>query len=150
MVDCNDYIFYEDSGKSEYYFVSYVGEQTELSLPEIGHNYAICDYAFEGCINLAAITVPESVTGIGDCAFEDCVGLTEIFIRDGVTSIGKSAFRFLRKTRKSNDPEERDVDRQRRICGLQKGRIFLRGRRGSPIDRDKKTETSFSSGGPGT
>ncbi len=39
-----------------------------------------------------SITIPNSVTSIGDWAFESCTGLTSLTIPNGVTSIGESAF----------------------------------------------------------
>ena len=48
--------------------------------------------AFENCGNLTSITIPESVTSIGERAFYNCSGLTNITIPESVTSIGGSAF----------------------------------------------------------
>ena len=53
---------------------------------------SIGDYAFYGCINLTAITIPEGVTSIGKVAFGNCSSLTSITIPESVTSIGGSAF----------------------------------------------------------
>ncbi len=39
-----------------------------------------------------SVTIPESVTSIGESAFEDCRGLTTITIPNSVESIGNSAF----------------------------------------------------------
>ena len=47
--------------------------------------------AFSNC-GLTSITIPNSVTSIGDYAFRDCSGLTSISIPNSVTSIGESAF----------------------------------------------------------
>ena len=48
--------------------------------------------AFENCGNLTSITIPESVTSIGERAFYNCSGLTNITIPESVTYIGRSAF----------------------------------------------------------
>ena len=53
---------------------------------------SIGSYAFSGCNGLTSITIPDSVTSIGESAFLDCTVLTSITIPDSVTSIGKSAF----------------------------------------------------------
>ena len=50
--------------------------------------------AFSGCTSLTSITIPYSVTSIGDDAFEGCTGLTSINIPNSVTSIGKNAFDY--------------------------------------------------------
>ena len=42
--------------------------------------------------NLTSITIPNSVTSIGNGAFSECTGLTSINIPDSVTSIGTGAF----------------------------------------------------------
>ena len=47
---------------------------------------------FEGCIGLISITIPNSVTNIGDYAFEGCKGITFLSIPNSVTSIGEFAF----------------------------------------------------------
>ena len=52
---------------------------------------SIGDSAFSFC-GLTEITIPDSVTSIGDNAFYNCSGLTEITIPDNVTSIGDYAF----------------------------------------------------------
>ena len=53
---------------------------------------SIGDYAFSSCSSLTSITIPKSVTSIGYWAFSDCSSLTSITIPDGVTSIGNWAF----------------------------------------------------------
>jgi|GEM_PF-821756 len=53
---------------------------------------AIGAYAFNGCTNLASITIPNSVTNIGGAAFCGCTSLTSITIPDSVTSVGDGAF----------------------------------------------------------
>ena len=48
--------------------------------------------AFNNCSGLTNITIPDSVTSIGESAFSGCSGLTGITIPNSVTSIGSSAF----------------------------------------------------------
>ena len=42
--------------------------------------------------NIRSVTIPQSVTSIGDSAFSFCIALTEVTIPQSVTSIGKDAF----------------------------------------------------------
>ena len=53
---------------------------------------SIENHAFEGCMNLESITIPDGVTSIGNCAFVHCEFLTSITLPDGLTSIGGMAF----------------------------------------------------------
>ena len=48
--------------------------------------------AFSGCVSIASIIIPNSVTSIGRSAFNDCVSIKSITIPDGVTSIEQYAF----------------------------------------------------------
>ena len=47
---------------------------------------------FNTCQSLTSITIPNSVTSIGEWTFRNCSGLTSVFIGSGVTTIGESAF----------------------------------------------------------
>jgi len=50
------------------------------------------DYVFVKCINLSSVTIPDSVTIIGEGAFLACTSLTSVTIGKGVTNIGELAF----------------------------------------------------------
>ena len=65
-------------------------EITNLTIPN--SVTSIGQYAFERCSGLTSITIPNSVTSIGHNAFEGCSGLTSITIPNSVTSIGLEAF----------------------------------------------------------
>ena len=52
---------------------------------------SISNEAFENCWELTSITIPNSITSIGNAAFR-CSGLTSITIPNSVTSIGAMAF----------------------------------------------------------
>ena len=56
----------------------------------------IGDYAFQGCTGLTSIVIPDSVTSIGEGAFLNCTGLTSVTIGNSVTSIGVNAFQGCR------------------------------------------------------
>ena len=53
---------------------------------------SIGDGTFSGCNGLTSITIPNSVTSIGNVTFNGCSGLTSVTIPNSVTSIGESAF----------------------------------------------------------
>lgn len=52
----------------------------------------ITEKAFNKCENLAAITLPSTITSIGSSAFDDCYALAAIDIPSSVTFIGGGAF----------------------------------------------------------
>ena len=56
------------------------------SVTEIGNE------AFYGCTTLTSVTIPDSVTSIGKSAFGYCISLTSITIGNGVSSIGYWVF----------------------------------------------------------
>lgn len=86
------YLFYTNDGTN--YLLGYVGNATDLELPANynGNSYEIYRYAFEGCSGLTSITIPSSVTSIGQSSFSVCSGLTSVTIPSTVTSIGYQAF----------------------------------------------------------
>eukprot|EP00729_Bicosta_minor_P004349 gene4349-biopygen1139 len=53
---------------------------------------SIGDSAFQGCSSLASLEIPSSVTSIGFCAFQRCTSLARLAIPSSVTSIGGYAF----------------------------------------------------------
>ena len=63
--------------------------QGKYSIPK---SVSSIDNAFVGCNGLTEITIPNSVTSIGEGAFANCTGLTNLFIPNSVTSIVDYAF----------------------------------------------------------
>ena len=70
--------------------IAYSGAGGAVTIPSsvttIGNN------AFYGCSGLTSVTIGNSVTSIGSSAFYGCSGLTSVTIPNSVTSIGNSAF----------------------------------------------------------
>ena len=53
---------------------------------------SIGDFAFYDCSGLTSVSIPNSVTSIGWYAFYECRGLTSVTIPNSVTEIGEGAF----------------------------------------------------------
>ena len=70
--------------------VAYPGGLTSVTIPS--SVTSIGDDAFSECSGLTSVTIPSSVTSIGDRAFCWCSGLTSVTIPSSVTTIGVGAF----------------------------------------------------------
>jgi len=55
---------------------------------------SIGDEALFGCTNLTSVTIGDSVTNIGNFAFSACSNLTNVTIGNSVTNIGSEAFYY--------------------------------------------------------
>ncbi len=62
---------------------------TELSVPK---DITTIDDRFRNCPSITSVTIPESVTSIGEQAFSGCTGLTSLTIPKSVIAIGELAF----------------------------------------------------------
>ena len=63
---------------------------TSITIPQ--SVTSIGERAFSGCSSLKSFTIPDGVTSIGEYAFEGCSSLKSVTIGKSVTSIKKSAF----------------------------------------------------------
>ncbi len=109
----NCLFIYDDD--NSYYFVSYNGTDTDITLPVLENGFeissytfycdteitsvvipdnvtAIGDYSFYGCTSLKEIDIPDSVLTIGNYAFDNCASATKLYMGCGITDIGSSAF----------------------------------------------------------
>jgi formylglycine-generating enzyme required for sulfatase activity len=72
----------------------YTGTNPVVTIPSMINGWPVTtigDYAFYTNSIMANVTIPNSVTSIGDSAFQYC-SLTNVTIPNGVTSIGEAAF----------------------------------------------------------
>ena len=72
--------------------IGFSSNLTQLSNQALYYCKNIFMDMFNDCYQLHEITIPNSVTSIGDEAFGSCSGLTEIVIPNSVTSIGQDIF----------------------------------------------------------
>ena len=75
------------------FYVSYSSSSPKIKSVTIPDSVtSIGESAFSGCTGLMSITIPDSVTSIGKSAFEGSTSLTSVIIGNGVTGIGERAF----------------------------------------------------------
>ncbi len=97
-VVCGDYAIDTYSDRT-CVIARYIGQAEQLDIPKVIEEYqvtAIGKRAFDHCLSLISVSIPNSVTSIGDRAFYHCASLTSISIPDSVTSIGDDAFYYCR------------------------------------------------------
>lgn len=89
-----DYEYIElDDGTLE--LTAYLGKEEAPELPAQieGKNVtSIGAEAFNGCLSIKTLTVPEGITSIGDYAFECCECLTQATLPTSLRSLGMGAF----------------------------------------------------------
>ena len=74
---------------------------TSITLPKT--ITSIGNSAFRGCKSLKSIVIPEGVKAIGDYAFSLCHAMEYVEIPDSVTQIGESAFEYCHSLKISNN-----------------------------------------------
>ena len=91
------YLEYEDLKDGTIVISQYDGPDTEINIPsKIGSKDVTWIYAFSfaKCSNITEVTIPETVTKIGDIAFCGCEKLKSIVIPKSVTEISSKALGF--------------------------------------------------------
>ncbi|OOM80576.1 leucine-rich repeat domain-containing protein [Clostridium sp. BL-8] len=85
-----DWAFCRSTGK----IVAYLGSQSIINIPDKIDNVAVTGigaYAFSST-KITNVTIPSTVSDIGDCAFSGCINLANITIPNSVKSIDDHAF----------------------------------------------------------
>ena len=92
LIIVNEYGFKQIDGVNT--LVVYNGKAIFITLPADynGESYIIGAEAFKNNSSLTIVTIPNSVTSIGNRAFYDCTRLINVTIGNSVTSIGSYAF----------------------------------------------------------
>ena len=92
--ECWVITFDKDVTKIGYYaFYGYQTDCNKLTSVTIPDSVTtIGEYAFSNCESLTSVTIPDSVTTIGEWAYYYCESLTSVTIGSSVTAIGDSAF----------------------------------------------------------
>ena len=90
----SDYTYSEDSGNAT--ITGYTGGDTEVTIPDSIDGYtvtAIGDDAFSGNTDIVSVTIPGSITSIGNSAFQNCSGLSAAhFEGDAPAPFGTNVF----------------------------------------------------------
>ena len=85
------YTFFYDGENG--YLVNYAGNEADITLPEsfiaydgtAVNSYEIYQFAFYRNLDVTSVTIPDSVTSIGEDAFYGCAGLTSVYYTGDIT-----------------------------------------------------------------
>ncbi len=81
MAQAQDYTYETNNGAI--IITGYIGSGGDVTIPTIINGLPVTTIrytAFAHSSNLTSVTIPNSVTSIGDYAFEDCINLTAIIV----------------------------------------------------------------------
>ncbi len=92
VVSDDDFVFYTDGDTT--YLTGYRGTEIDLVLPDNFNDnaYQIAAYAFYNNKNLRSVTLPNTITTIGEYAFGKCSRLSSVTLSDKLVTIGEYAF----------------------------------------------------------
>ena len=77
------------------YVVSYTGDEENVIIPETYHGKPVTEIregAFENCVRLKSVVLPETLEIIGERAFNGCAAIASVSIPPSVTEIQSEAF----------------------------------------------------------
>lgn len=103
-----DYQYAVASGNAT--ITKYIGRKGVVVIPSTLGGWpvrTIDSYAFQYCTALTNVTIPASVTSIGDAAFQGCAALSSVILRGEEPSCGERAFQGCEKMAVVYSPEKR-------------------------------------------
>ena len=107
-----DKIEYESTSETTCEVVGYEGELKEVTIPEVvsmeGKQYtvtSVASRAFNGCKELEAVVIPDTVENIGGFVFSDCENLSKVKLPAGLTKINTFAFKGCRSLEQIELPD---------------------------------------------
>lgn len=92
-----DYVYTLGGSPAVATITSYSGDGGDIVIPSSLGGYptfAIGDMAFDTCITLVSVVIPDNVSDIGDRAFSGCSNLSFVTIGSNVNNIGGGAFQL--------------------------------------------------------
>lgn len=108
------YELYEDGrlvieGSGELSSDRFISDQ-RVKRVEIGEGITLLEYrswngVFAGCKNLTSVTLPKSLTSLGNYTFSGCSNLKEITLPDGIVNLGYGAFEECSSLKSINIPQ---------------------------------------------
>ena len=94
--DAFNYTAVLDASKDTYTITKWVDDSEEIVLPEKLSGFTIggiADEVFRNRTNLKSVTLPGSLTTLGNSVFRDCTNLKKVVMPGTVTSMGSEVFR---------------------------------------------------------
>ncbi len=96
VFDYDGFVFfcYTEGGVTTNYLIAYVGDETEIVLPEDfgGESYEIYKNFINGNDKITSVVISDGVTAVGETAFYDCTKLASITVGKNVKYFGYEAF----------------------------------------------------------
>lgn len=89
----SQFVFNGSSATSENTLQIY---QNAVNAIRLGNNVIISDYAFMKFWELKTITIPSTISGLGNNAFNECFSLTHVTLPNGILTLGLSVFEKCR------------------------------------------------------